>query len=236
MTTPPTGNLLFDSLSAEQQHALHPEQNDHSIGTVLISAEEVSRFVFFPHRGALVSIIRPTESGLSVESGVVGGEGLLHVQCAITDDPSAGSEALVQMEGTISRVEVARLRALFRDDASFRDNVLAFTSFYLEQLTQNLVCNRLHGIEQRLAKWLLVVRDLSERTELHLTQEFLSHMLGVHRPGVSIAIAALESDALIQHGRNMIAIRDTAGLERKSCECWAAICLNIEKYQGTFLH
>src|SRR5207253_11228883 len=101
--------------------------------------------------------------------------------------------------------------------------VLTFTTAFLNQVTQNLVCNRLHEIEHRLAKWLLLCRDRARRDELSLTHEFLSHMLGVHRPGVSIAVAALASDGLIAQGRNRITIRSVEGLEERSCECYGPL-------------
>lgn len=227
-------SLLLNALSPERQRELHAETNDYALGATLIPASDVPEFVWFPHGGTLISIIRPTESGLSVESGVVSREGLSQVQSLLADRPLTGSEVIVQIEGPITRVDAARLRAVFREEPRFRDAVLAFSSFYIEQLTQNLVCGRLHAIEQRLARWLLVVRDLSERDDLHLTHDFLSHMLGIHRPGVSIAIAALETDGLIRHGRNRIDIRDVAGLERASCECYAVLCENLNAYRRFF--
>jgi hypothetical protein len=223
MSDQTSGNLLLDSLSPDALRALQPHTETHDIGKVLITAEETPAFVFFPHRHAVVSMVRTTEQGAMVEAGVVGDEGLLNVQTAITAPAPTGTEAIVQNEGRLSRVEVRRMQALFRDDVTFRDHVLAFTSLYLEQLTQNLLCNRLHSIEQRLSKWLLIVRDRTGTEELHLTHEFLAHMLGIHRPGVSIAISALEVDALIQHGRNLILIRDGEGLVRRSCECYGVL-------------
>jgi CRP-like cAMP-binding protein len=114
----------------------------------------------------------------------------------------------------------------------FRDRVLAFTSSFLEQVTQNLVCNRLHAIEQRLSKWILTVRDRTHDDELTLTHEFLAHMLGIHRPGVSIAVAALELDALIAHGRNRIIITDRSGLEKRSCECYGVLHASLQKVRA----
>ncbi|HUP64610.1 MAG TPA: helix-turn-helix domain-containing protein [Thermoanaerobaculia bacterium] len=120
-------------------------------------------------------------------------------------------------------MEIDLFKALFQKDTAFRDRVLAFTSSFLTQVTQNLVCNRLHHIEERLAKWLLVVQDRVDSDALHLTHDFLSHMLGIHRPGVSIAVAALERDGLVSHTRARITIRDRTLLEARSCECFKAI-------------
>ncbi|MCU1245274.1 MAG: putative transcriptional regulator, Crp/Fnr family, partial [Acidobacteria bacterium] len=130
------------------------------------------------------------------------------------------SDAIVQNDGRFSRIAVGKVCELFDRHPPFRDAVLAYTSVFLDMVTQNLVCNRLHPIEQRLAKWLLVMRDRVHRDDLHLTQEFLSYMLGVHRPGVSIAVTALESDGLIRHRRNWIELRDRPGIAARSCECY----------------
>lgn len=226
------GNLLLRGLPPKVLRALAPREEDHAITDVLIRAEETPGSVFFPHFGAVVSIIRATESGAMVEAGVVGHEGMFNIHTVITKPGPTGSEALVQIDGRVSRVDAARLRAYFRKDERFRDLLLSFTSLFLHQVTQNLLCNRLHAIEQRLAKWLLIIRDRIDTDELHLTQDFLSHMLGVHRPGVSIAVNALEVDGLIKHSRNYIGIRDHAGLLERSCECSAALHTGLKQFRA----
>jgi Mn-dependent DtxR family transcriptional regulator len=100
-------------------------------------------------------------------------------------------------------------------------------------VTQNLLCNRPHAIEHRLAKWLLVIRDRTATDDLHLTQNFLSHMLGVYRPSVSIAVNALEGDGVIAHSRNHIRIRDHAGLLARSCECYAVLHAGLAGFTKT---
>jgi len=228
----PTGNLLLGNLPTRTLRALAPREEDHAIKDVLIRPDETPGSVFFPHFGAVVSIIRATESGAMVEAGVVGHEGMFNVHTVITTPTPTGAEALVQIDGRVSRVDVALLRAYFRKDQRFRDLMLSFTSLFLHQVTQNLLCNRLHAIEQRLAKWLLIIRDRIDTDEMHMTQDFLSHMLGVHRPGVSIAVSALEVDGLIRHSRNKISIRDHAGLLARSCECSAALHTGLEQFRA----
>jgi CRP-like cAMP-binding protein len=215
------GNLLLRTLPPKILQALAPADEDHKITDILIRPGDTPDSIFFPHFGAVVSIIRATESGAMVEAGVVGHEGMFNVHTVITKPAPTGSEAIVQIDGRISRVDAGTLREHFRSDEAFRDLLLSFTSLFLHQVTQNLLCNRLHAIEQRLAKWLLIIRDRIDTDELHLTQDFLSHMLGVHRPGVSIAVTALENDGVIAHSRNHIRIRDHAGLLVRSCECYS---------------
>jgi CRP-like cAMP-binding protein len=227
------GNLLLGTLSPRVLRALAPREEDHAITDVLIRPDETPGSIFFPHFGAVVSIIRATESGAMVEAGVVGHEGMFNVHTVITKPAPTGAEALVQIDGRVSRVDAALLREHFRHDERVRDLLLSFTSLFLHQVTQNLLCNRLHAIEQRLAKWLLIIRDRIATDELHMTQDFLSHMLGVHRPGVSIAVSALEVDGLIKHSRNRISIRDHAGLLARSCECSAALHVGLEQFRAS---
>jgi len=232
LTTPPTrhGNLLLNTLSPKILSALDPREEDHKITDILIRPADTPDSIFFPHFGAVVSIIRATESGAMVEAGVVGHEGMFNVHTVITEPAPTGSEAIVQIDGRISRVDAGILRDHFRKNEAFRDLLLSFTSLFLHQVTQNLLCNRLHAIEQRLAKWLLIIRDRIDTDELHLTQDFLSHMLGVHRPGVSIAVTALEADGVIGHSRNYIRIRDHKGLLARSCECYAPLHAGLERF------
>ncbi|MGH9141569.1 MAG: Crp/Fnr family transcriptional regulator, partial [Vicinamibacterales bacterium] len=194
--------------------------------------DEIPESVFFPHFGAVISIVRATESGAMVEAGVAGNEGIINVHTVIAAPAPTGSEAIVQIEGVVSRVDAALLREQFQHNGAFRDLLLAYTSLFLHQVTQNLLCNRLHAIEQRLAKWLLIIRDRIDTDELHVTQDFLSHMLGVHRPGVSIAVSALEVDNVISHTRNNLRIRDHAGLQARSCECYAPLRSDLESFRA----
>jgi CRP-like cAMP-binding protein len=225
-------NLLLNTLAPDALAALGVREEDHPIDIVLVSPDETPEFIFFPHRGAVVSIVRTTENGSMVEAGVIGHEGMFVVQTLLTTPAPTGSQAVVQIDGRFARIEYARLREQFRMNEPFRDALLKFASLFLEQVTQNLVCNRLHPIEQRLAKWLLIVRDRIDTDHLHLTQEFLSHMLGVHRPGVTVAVAALELDALILHGRNSIKIQDRAGLLLRSCECYQALYGKLQQFRS----
>jgi CRP-like cAMP-binding protein len=223
-------SLLLDTLPFDVRSALHVQESEQRLADVLIKADESPDSVFFPHTGALVSIVRSTESGSMVEVGVIGGEGIFNVHTFLIASPLAGSEALVQGEGRFSHVNAARIKELFRSNEPFRDLVLEYTSIFLDQVTQNAVCNRLHPIEQRLAKWALIVRERVGNDDLHLTHDFLSHMLGVHRPGVSIAVNALAQDGVIESRRNHVIVRDAEGLKARSCECYASINARLSAY------
>jgi CRP-like cAMP-binding protein len=229
---PQNRSLLLDTLPPDVRSSLHVQESDHRLAEVLIKADESPDFIFFPHIGALVSIIRSTESGSMVEVGVIGGEGVFNVHSLLTQSPPTGSEALVQGEGRFSRVKASRIKELFRTNEPFRELLLEYTSIFLDQVTQNAVCNRLHPIEQRLAKWVLIVRERVGSDDLQLTHDFLAHMLGVHRPGVSIAVNALTQDGAIESRRNHIVVRDVVGLKAKSCECHASINDRLSVFSG----
>lgn len=224
-------NLLLRTLPAEAWQRATAE--DHPIRTVLIDAEETPKFVWFPHSG-VASIVRTTLSGQMVEAGVVGHEGMFNVHSVLTAPQPTGSQAVVQHGGRFTSVEVSTVGELMRAHARFRDALLAYTSVFLDQVTQNLVCNRLHPIEQRLAKWLLMMRDRAGSDELHLTQEFLGYMLGVHRPGVSIAVSALEADGLVRHRRNALQIVSVEGIAARSCECHGPLQAKLLKFSESF--
>jgi CRP-like cAMP-binding protein len=226
----PVRSLLLDTLPADIRGTLRAQESEQRLGDVLIKGDENSDYIFFAHTGALVSIIRSTESGSMVEVGIVGGEGVFNVHTFLTQTPPTGCEALVQSVGRFSRVKVSRIKELFRSNEPFRELVLEYTSLFLDQVTQNALCNRLHPIEQRLAKWALIVRERVISDDLQLTHDFLSHMLGVHRPGVSIAVNALAQDSVIESRRNHIIVRDVEGLRSRSCECYASINDRLAKF------
>jgi hypothetical protein len=227
-----SGNLLIRSIPADIYRALEIAEEEHPSRVVLIGPEETPSAVFFPHAGAVASIVRSTSTGQMVEAGVVGSEGLFNVHSILAKPGPTGTQAIVHGAGTFSRVPISKLQLVFRDNAGFRDAALAYVSMFLDQVTQNLVCNRLHDIERRLAKWLLLIRDRIPSDHLHITQEFLSYMLGVHRPGVSIAVSTLENEALISHRRNWIEILDREGVMARSCECYEPLHEKLSQFRS----
>jgi hypothetical protein len=233
MTDHFTGNLFLDAFSSETLEALGGETSYYDRAHVLSQPDSPPPFVHFPHAGAVISVVRSTVAGGTVEAGVVGSEGFSNVHSVITAPAPTRTEGVVQIAGDFTRIISAHARSYFQSDSFFRDRALAYTSIFLNQVTQHAVCNRLHPIEQRLAKWLLTMRDRAKQDELHLTHEFLSQMLGIHRPGVSIAIAALEIDAVIEHGRNRIVIRDREELLQRACECYEVLHHDLVKLRNT---
>lgn len=144
----------------------------------------------------------------------MGWEGVVAVQSLLLPQPS-GCEAVVQISGGISRVGFDAIRGAMAENATVRELVLTFAGSFMAQVSQHATCNRVHTIEQRLAKWLLAVRDRIDTDELELTHEFLSHMLGVRRAGATIAARALALDR-VQRKRSSIA-HHSPGCHHPNC-------------------
>ena len=217
-----TRNALLEALSATVPGRLAIVDEDRESHDVLIEADEPTEWLYFPHRGGLISLTRSADNGATVEVGIVGYDGLASMHALFTPD-SSGAEGVVQLSGRFSRVSLSEVRDLMNDDERARELIFAYAGAFLSHVSQHALCNRLHTIEQRLAKWLLSVRDRIDTDQIALTHDFLSHMLGIRRSGVTVAIGALALDGLITHSRNSVTITDREGLESRTCECYGVI-------------
>jgi CRP-like cAMP-binding protein len=224
-----TGNRLFSAFPAAVRDHLTARPQRARLRESLFTFNEPIDDVFFPHRGTVISMTRGTPDGAIVEVSVAGTEGLAGIQAVLAPNRPR-VDGVVQIEGSVSRVAINRLREAL-DDRATLDLVLAYTSVYVDLVTQNVVCNRLHNIEQRLAKWLLIMRDRADTDRLGLTHEFLAQMLGVRRSGVSIAVATLTLEGMIENTRSQILLRNVVGLEGRSCECYPIVARALAAYE-----
>ena len=219
---PSNRNRLLSAFPADILRSLEATDRQHVSHDVLITSEEHPEWAYFPHQGTVISLTRTTDNGTTVEVGIVGWEGFVSVQTLLT--PSAtGSNAVIQVPGATSRVRFDKVRDALNKSVRVRELLLASCGAFLAQVSQHAVCNRLHSVEQRLAKWLLGVRDRIDTDQIKLTHDFLAHMLGVRRSGVTVAIGALALDGSIAQGRSNITIRDREGLEARACECYGVM-------------
>jgi len=185
--------------------------------------------VYFPLSG-MVSLLAVTPSGESIETGIVGREGIVG-GLAVGDLPSF-AQAIVQIEGRALRIGAPQFRTLCHEHLELRDRVDRYQAFILTQAQQNAACHALHSLEGRLCRWLLQSEDLIESNRIALTQEFLSYMLGVRRPTVSVAASDLQKDGLIQYRRGTITIVDRLGLLKRSCQCYKVLRNEIRAQCG----
>ncbi|HMF55354.1 MAG TPA: Crp/Fnr family transcriptional regulator [Pyrinomonadaceae bacterium] len=191
------------------------------IRQVLHEPEEPIEYVYFPN-DAMISLLSLLADGSTIEVGVLGCEGMSGIASLLSTD-SSPYQALVQTGGTALRTRREVVQEEFERDGSFRTVMLRYTRMLLGQTSQVAACNGLHTIDERLARWLLMGRDRVHSNYLPLTQEFLSHMLGVRRSGVTVAARTLQQAGLINYNRGRINILDEQGLEQVACECYAII-------------
>ncbi|HYS58179.1 MAG TPA: Crp/Fnr family transcriptional regulator [Burkholderiales bacterium] len=192
-----------------------------TFGEVLYEPGERIRHVYFPS-DSLVSLLTLVDDHLALEVGMVGREGMVGVPLALGRDVSP-VRALVQGSGTAMRMKSARFSEEIRKSPQLQQGVNRYTGALMAQVTQTAACNRFHVVEARLARWLLMTRDRVQLDEFRLTHEFLGHMLGVRRVGVTMAARALQKRKLIRYSRGKIRILDRRGLERAACSCYELV-------------
>jgi CRP-like cAMP-binding protein len=199
----------------------HLEVAELPFDQIIHAVDQSIDAVYFVETG-MVSLIVTFESGEQVEAGIAGPEGLVGLPL-IYDDNLAMTESRVQLEGGALKLNAAPLRAEMNRSSALRDLLLRYALAFQTQVTVSVACNARHAIENRLARWLLIAHDRAEMDEFAMTHEFLSLMLGVRRPGVTIAAGMLQRAGLIQCARGKVTITDRPSLEAASCECYHVV-------------
>jgi CRP-like cAMP-binding protein len=225
-------NRLLAALPAEVYDQLVPslELVSLTLKQMLYQPNSAIPYVYFP-LNAVASLVTVMQDGQSVEVATIGNEGVVGVPVFLGAETISG-EAFTQIPG-----EAMRMRAeVFRDEAirtgPLQDLMLRYTQTLFTQIAQSVACNRLHSIEQRCARWLLMSQDRVRADQFPLTQEFISQMLGVRRAGVSEVASQLQKIGLIQYNRGIITILNRQGLEEVSCECYAVIKQEYNRLLG----
>jgi hypothetical protein len=177
--------------------------------------------VFFPE-DAIISLVTQMRDGSGVEAMTIGNDGFAGLAVFHGLD-STQCLACGQISGKARRMSTPEFRRVVGECETLSRVLHQYSHLVFEIVSQAAACNRLHVIEQRCARWLLMSEDRVGRPKFDLTQEFLAEMLGVRRPGVTVAMGILEKQGLISHGRGNITVIDRPGLERASCECYAKI-------------
>lgn len=178
------------------------------------------RHVYFP-TDSVISLVTPGDHGGDLEVGMVGNEGMFGTSLLLEVD-IAPLEALVQGAGPCLRMSAADFKRHLGRSRALRTRLNRYVYVLTCQLAQAAACNRYHVVEDRLARWLLMTQDRAHRETFHITQEFLSYLLGVRRVGVTQAAGSLQRLKLITYRRGQMIVVDRAGLEAASCRCYAA--------------
>jgi CRP-like cAMP-binding protein len=190
-------------------------------GQVLMNADSSLDHVFFPDSG-VVSVVAVYADGSIIEMATIGREGCTGVQ-AVFGAKSSSVQLLVQIPGGAARMSRAAFARAMESMPPFRGIMNAYVQAFLEQVLVSVACNGAHSLKQRLARWLLMMRDRSDGEVLPITQDLLAEMLGVHRPTITNAARELERAGLIARGRRQVTILDRQGLTQASCECYQLV-------------
>jgi CRP-like cAMP-binding protein len=193
----------------------------------LSEPNEPIEYIYFLNSG-LISTDALTAKGESVEVGVIGREGFAGLP-ALLDQPQMSHSVLMQGVGDGLRIRSSILREQFLKGGMLQRLVHAFAYLQLVQVTQSVLCNRMHEVDARLSRWLLTSADRMESDSLNLTQEFLAQMLGVQRSTVTVAAGDLQRAGMIGYSRGKIHIIDRARLARTACECYQIVTASYKR-------
>jgi CRP-like cAMP-binding protein len=221
----PVGNRLLAALPADEYALLAPHlegfETPHQY--LFYEPDKPISHVYFPVSG-VGSLLMLAKGGAAVEVATAGNEGMVGIPVFLEQESTPG-RALMQVPGAVVSMPVEDFRREVVDvPGSYLQLLLQhYTHALTIQMAQGMACNRLHNVERRAARWLLMCRDRVGGPTYPLTQEFLAQMLGVRRAGVSEVASALQEQGLITYTRGVITILDPAGLERRACECYRII-------------
>lgn len=229
--TAPIANRLLRALSRDDLDLLlpHLEPVKLSLRMVLIESGEDVTHAYFPVSG-MASMVNEMSDG-TVEVGTVGNEGMIGMPILLYSK-SLTTRTFIQLEGEGFRIAAEPLRALIRQSPDAERLFYRYAQTMFDQLAQWVACNRLHMLEARCARWLLMTSDRAGGDSFTLTHEFLSFMLGVHRPAVSLVASELSQRGLIKYRRGQVTVVDRQGLEAASCDCYAIVRRSVEQLFG----
>jgi CRP-like cAMP-binding protein len=220
---PPSGNRLIDALSDDERARLvpHLDRVTLSLGDVIYEPSRRLDHIYFPTT-SVISLLYTMEDGVTAEMGLAGNDGAVGVALFLGGDTTP-NRAVVQLAGSAYRLAAKVLLQEFARGGPLQHLLLRYTQALITQISQTAVCNRLHSVEQRLCRWLLLSRDRVETDELAMTQEFISNMLGGRRESVAVAAGRLQDGGLIHYSRGHIRILDRKGIEAAVCECYRIV-------------
>lgn len=228
---PPT-NLILAALPPNERAILEPHLEAVSLRLRddLYAANSPVEHVYFVHRG-VVSLLTAMPEGADLEFATAGPEGMVGLPVLLGAEQMA-SKAFVQVPGEGARMSADAFRSVIGRCPELNRLLLRYTLALMNQMAQNAACNRIHEVEERCARWLLMTQDRVGEPTFQLTQEFLAQMLGVRRPTVSIAAGMLAKAGLIHYVRGQMTILDREGLKAAACECYGIIKGEFDRLVG----
>jgi CRP-like cAMP-binding protein len=186
--------------------------------------------LYFPLTG-VISLVSVTQDGRSIEIATVGNEGVVGLPLFLGSHTAPG-KAYAQVPGESLRVKSAIFQREVRNSGQLTRILHVYTHALLVQISQGMVCNRIHSVTERCARWLLMTHDRVRMNSFMLTQESLGYMLGIRRTGASEVATALRKRGLIDYSRGSIQVRNRRGLESLSCECYRVVKQEFDRLFG----
>lgn len=226
-------NRILSALPPQEYKRLFPklEPVTFALGDVVYGPGRKMDHIYFPTT-CVISLLYTSEEGSTSEIGLVGNDGVLGIALFLGGETTT-NEAIVQIAGSAFRMRAGTLHSEFVLGGEFQHLLLRYTQTLITQISQTAVCNRIHPLEKRLCRWLLLSHDRVRSDELLMTQEFISYMLGGRRESVTVAAGRLQDAGLISYARGHIKILDRKGLEASVCECYKTVEDESERLLGT---
>jgi len=218
----PAQNHLIELVARADRRRLlsRCESVDLVLGQIVCEPATVTRHVYFPING-FISLIAMVAGSPGIEVGMVGREGMLGSQLAL-GVANSPLHAVVQGAGSALRIGRVAFRVELAHSATLRSALDRYVAVLMTQLATSAVCLRFHQIGPRLARWLLMSSDRAHSDTFRITHEFLAHMLGVRRVGITAAAGKLQGNGLIEYHRGVLTVLDRGGLEHAACPCYAS--------------
>lgn len=219
----PIENRILRLLSTDERTRLGPSMQPITLalGRVLYESGGRLDHVYFP-TSAVVSCLYTMHDGSTAEMALIGNDGLIGMTLFLGGETNP-HRGVVQIGGSAHRISAGVLRAEFARGGQLQHVLLRYTQALITQISQTAVCNRLHSVEQRLCRWLLLCHDRVPGPELLMTQEFIANMLGGRRESVTVAAGHLQDAGLIHYSRGHITLVNRRGLEATVCECYQIV-------------
>jgi CRP-like cAMP-binding protein len=221
-------NRLLAALNTKDFSLLAPDLEMVGLEQNVVLQEPETRVdhVYFPSEG-MISLVAVLENGAEIEIAAIGCEGAIGAKFGVRTQ-IAFAKAIVQLPGAALKIGISQFQQAATKSVGIVGLAMSANDILIANMQQSAACNAIHGIESRLARWLLHARDRYDSDTLPLTQEFLSEMLGVRRPTVTLAARTLQRAGLIGYRRGHLQILDRSTLEETSCECYRVVRRNID--------
>lgn len=223
-------NQLLGTFTPEARNRLdrHMKPVEYKLGETVCEAGGQLVYAYFP-QGCVLSLLTVLENGTEIECANIGREGAFGLFAAMYSRVSF-NRCIVQLEGPMLRCEIEPLLAEFHESAHIQNLFVSYSETLLSQVMQTVACNSLHGVEERLCRWLLMIHDRSDGGQLTYTHEFLARFMGANRTSVTLAAQSLQNQGLISYRRGLMQVVDRPGLEAASCECYAIVRARFDAF------